>query len=383
LFAQVNWYAPIKDFSFHISLVKQYPFSPSLHRNSSSFSKSWEMFRSFPDGAKQLYYDCLTYQYINDASKNKHSSWQNIKTIQDKDKATKRWTKLPHLHVNDHSIGYIPRRQKEQQRRLIKDLLSCAPVVTLWGIIPVFGNAFVVLGIIFPRLLLSRHFYNEEKMLLFLELEYIQKLVHYEKLASIIFTSNNFDLKSHAKSINSMGDAAGLLLTEGDDLFKIIDYKQGDNSISLNTLSREHLLQLSLATGIFKFTNHLNAFMVKILPLQLVKYFLKKNAKEIINDDAHLIREQLGMFACHMLTDEEVLVACAMRGLPTTRNISIQQMRECLSNYLKLMEDLDTASKSGDVEDSISMEALELFVLHMQPIRYALRDVDNHNMLVK
>lgn len=340
-------------------------------RNFSDLGEAWQSFKNFPKGVKQLYNDCLTYKNIEAASKSKRNAWTRLKSIHELNTSPKRWSKLPFLQ-NDERPGYIPRRQNELQRRLKYDILSCAPVVTLYLSIPVIGNVFVFLGIAFPRLLLSRQFYSKDQVRIFSDIEHKQKKIHYKALAELAW--GKYGSKASIDSMTTMNkeDVAGPLFIDARPLLQMFESASDTSFQSLETLSRDHLMQLSLATGLLRFGDSINASVVKLIPSQLLRYILKNVAKEIITDDALLLKEFSDLNELSSFSDDEVISACSLRGLPIDNTTSIDQMRTCLSNYLMMMNHLDSVNDKEGAHQMISVESLELFVLHIQAIRYQL-----------
>ena len=335
-------------------------------RNRSQLHETYKQMIHFPKGVEQLYNDCLTYSYIDNASKTKRNAWtRNKKVMQDELKERwKQWSTQYWIENQNEDLGLIPRRQKEHQRQVEKDLLSCAPIVML-SIIPIVGNFFTLVGIAYPRLLLSRQFTNKEQKRIFYDLEYKQKERNYINLSKLCMKTTNWINIDIMISLMNQNDVAGPFTFQLDPILREWNKSYG----SIERLSRTHLIQLSLTSGIFRFSESINVYLCHMLPSKWLIHYLQKKAKDILYDDALLIQEQYDPKNCHSLTDDEILSACHLRGIPTDASISIKDMRTSLSNYLIMMKYIDDMK-----EQSLSLPSLELFVLHFQPLRYYMKN---------
>lgn len=252
-----------------------------------------------------------------------------------------RWSPLV-TFSNSIRPGRIPRRQYEHQRRLRDDLASCGPLVLLW-LLPVVGSVFGVLGIAFPRLLLSRQFYTVEMLRSYQQIEFKQRLKYYEPLISLQLSCE----------------------TTSEDPTNLLGHLH-EKGFSVESLRRDHLVVLALATGVVKLVDPLNVALMKVCPSFIVRRRLQTISKKIIQDDYLLLEEDHDKSKCSSLTDDEISAACSFRGLPTKEDMCINQLRTILVRYLEMIRYLDESDQVA--HNIINYDTWESFVLHVPAV---------------
>ena len=130
-------------------------------------------------------------------------------------------------------------------------------------------------------------------------------------------------------------------------------------------------------------------FLQAFFPSKYLQHRLLKISEDIIMDDAALLEEGQLDDGCDDMTDDEVLDACWLRGLPVgrfansgavgientaTKEREIGSMRNLLTNHLRMMsfvmvdEGSGLRSRGSLVRDS----SLQLLVLHLPAIRHKM-----------
>jgi len=153
-------------------------------------------------------------------------------------------------------------------------------------------------------------------------------------------------------------DAGGPLLTESsiDFLYQLFFQSGGHTVVSISTLQNTHIHSLALVNNLaapLLLPSSLSPlFLQTCLPSRYLQYKLKVLAEDIIMDDAALIEEGQIDSKCSGMTEEEVLDACWMRGLPVGRFVhcsgskldsgveedEVHLMRSILTNHLQMMQ---------------------------------------------
>lgn len=333
-----------------------------------------EIVKAFPSGMKQLYADILRYKNIHDASRTRLNAW----TVRRNPLTHLGYYKVPFIIMDEElRPGRIPRREHEEQRRLKEDLRKVLPIVAMWVIpIPFIGSILVSFAVMFPRQTLSRQFLNPYQRQLFASIEYRQCKGNFYTLGEYVFNS----LMISAKRINISSlenDAAGPVL----DLMPFyavfanaLPEKEAKNFVlpvgklsSLELYPREHLISLALANGLYQhLPEPLSTLATRICPW--LRQEIRRMGTNITNDDTLLLEEAYDSNECESMTDEEVMDACLVRGLPVT--VSCEEMRVCLTNHLTMIRTLKERIPSEKRKDS---QSLKLLTMHLSSIRYYLR----------
>ena len=154
--------------------------------------------------------------------------------------------------------------------------------------------------------------------------------------------------------LETSGDQGGTLLPKG-------------KLANLDMYPRDHLVTLALASGLYQtFPDSLSGPVTRVTPSVLIRHIVRRRAQEVATDDALLLEEAYDENGCEALTEEELLEACFVRGLPVT--VPPVEMRRCLTNHLKMIRALKQRLPNGT-----PTEAFELFTLHLPAIRHYLR----------
>lgn len=331
-----------------------------------------ERIKNFPQGAKQLYNDMLRYKNIHDASRTRQNAW----TVR-RNPLYRGNYQLPFI-IMDEEIrpGRIPRREHEEQRRLKEDLRKVLPIVALWAV-PFIGTALVFFPVLIPRQTLSRQFFNQYEKELYAAIEYRQCQSHYYALGDYVFTSAMIS----AKRLNTSKlpeDAAGPILDLMPFYVMFTDSlpeKETKNFVlpvgklaHLESYPREHLIALALANGLYQhLPDSLSTLAARLCPW--LRREIHRIGTNIAEDDAMLLEEAYDLYGCESMTDQEVLDACLLRGLPVT--LSREEMRLCLTNHLGMIRTLkERVSSENDRQPS---EGLKLLTMHLPSIRYYLK----------
>lgn len=266
---------------------------------------------------------------------------------------------------------HVTYREHDEQRRLKDDVRKVGPVVLLW-IPPGIGYLAMFLVILAPRQALSRQFYNRYEKELYASIEYRQCKRHFRALAEQVFGSVMVNV--HSLDIPVTGqDAAGptvdlvAFYSVFSDTAESVDSRLPAGKLAhLEAYPREHLTSLALANGLYQsFPDPLSRLFAYLCP------WLRSEVRRIANlvgtDDKLLLEEAYDSNGCESLTDQEVLDACLMRGLPVT--VSYAEMRECLTNHLTMIRALQESLPNSHT----TPEGLKLFTLHLSALRYYLR----------
>ena len=260
--------------------------------------------------------------------------------------------------------GIIPRQQIEQQRMLRHDIRIALPLVIL-SIPPIIGYIPVLMAIISPRQWMSRHFFNNHERLLNASIEVEQRRQHSTDLSQSLFQLLNMKHTNIPHHFSNK-DLVGPIL----DLVPL--YQQWDKTLhaSDRILSvRHHLVLLATMSGYLqRFPPILADPIRSILPSAWLRADILQHSDELCRDDDLLIQEGYDIMACNIMTNDEVVEACWLRGLPigiisTTGIGNYTAMREQLTMHLIMMKEL--RNKIGT-----NRQHLPLLTLHVTALRY-------------
>jgi len=322
----------------------------STHHQHHRPQKWWERIQNFPKNATKLCNDISRSKTINDASKTIPNAWN----------------------------GTIPRRQTEQQRMVLYDVRIALPLLIV-SIPPFIGYIPVLLAILSPRQWMSRQFFNTFEIISNARIELSQRQMQYKDLAEHFWTLVGIDPRM---------DKGIIVLEEGDSVGPIVDFRsvvealhQGNTETStttLSTISRHHMITLALASGYLqRFPSIITKWLVPAIPFTWLCYDMEQHAYHITKDDDLLIDEGYDIKYCHDMTDDEVLEACLIRGMPIT---TVAVMREQLTIYLTMMRRLREELPS--VVTGSKSEPFRLFTLHVTALRCHLKIVkSSHNII--
>ena len=97
---------------------------------------------------------------------------------------------------------------------------------------------------------------------------------------------------------------------------------------------------------------------------------IKKLGFDLWRDDRLCLEENYHLDKCRGMTDDEVREACLLRGLPVL--FSYDEMRDCLTNHLLMMDGL--LKKRGH---NVPKQHLQIFALHVPAIRKFFKKTNN------
>jgi hypothetical protein len=288
------------------------------------------------------------------------------------------------------SSNYLStRRPQEHIRQISRDLQVTLPTVAAFVLVPMVGSAFMFLGLMFPRLLLSRQFHTKQQRWHFATKEFSERRGYFERLSDDFWGScmrvmprlilcSTVDDKNETllhrsttaglpqvlepMTYHEMDDAGGPVLTKLsiNVLYRLLQQlpsssSGGDNNTlpSISSLQNTHIHSLSLANNLaapLLLPSSLSPiFLQTCLPIRYLKYKLVTLAEDIIADDAALIEEGQIDIQCSGMREDEVLDACWLRGLPVGRFVhgaqernsegdEVHMMRKELTNHLQMMK---------------------------------------------
>ena len=301
-----------------------------------------ELIKYFPTGMKLLFKNIQQYYNITAASQSPNNKW-----------------------TTQGGINYIPRRQSEQQRQLIRDVWKVAFPVSYINL-PILGNTIWILIAWKPNLFLSKQFFEFQYHRSFVSEEYRERRGAFSKVANdfwrtVMMDEQSSETKELLQINTDVGDDAGVIL-DGVALHELFRRGSGRGNIQWDSIPRQQLVQIAAVSG-------MSSFISMVMPRSIVQVRLQAKVKDIVLDDANLLREKHHLVNNERLTDEEVMDACALRGLPCHLGQSFDSMRTCLTNYLFIMEAVhQNIGKDRLIKDEEGI----MFVLHLQPIRFQL-----------
>jgi len=367
----------LRDYSVDSKKIEAKPVSPRYA--SPSF---YEILQAIPTGIKKITNEIRAYNNIEDASRTRQNAWtvksqlskaeHPATTIESSSASMDNEISFPH---NTNRLGRIPRRQQEQQRRLLRELKIALPV-TLAAMLPVIGNVFILAIAISPRYFLSYHFLKEEYIRSFAAQGYGQRLAHYSQCADNFCHLIEITPIEEALNLLKMDvlchDAAGPIFGDVMPLYNFFSQRNTkSDKLKVTTkipdiafMTREHIITLAHSSG-------LSSPILWLLPRFWISYRLKEIVNDISMDDLLLIEERHHEERCILLTKEEVREACVIRGLPTKIDTSLEEMRNCLTNHLYMMEQIIVSVGKRALKESVA----SLFILYLPVLRQKLRSI--------
>ena len=377
------------------------------------FSRLLSIVKTFNIGLQKLKSDFFTSLYIREAEETKSFLQRKIRLQYEQRRKKMRLHEKHGIHVvvqegtKQREIAFIPsivhslaagndrnvhqtlypeerfyassnylstRRPQEQLRQISRDLQVTLPTVAAFVFIPFVGYSFLLLGMMFPRLLLSRQFHTKEQRWHFATKEFGDRRGYFDRLNTdfwgfcmrpmpgLVMTDDGNTTKNIIRqdpiprfmeplTYYAM-DASGPILTESSIrlLYQLLVEGRRTAS-SVSNLQNTHIHSLSLANNLaapLLLPSSLSPlFLQTCLPSRYLQSKLTTLAEDIIIDDSALIEEGEIGIKCSGLTEEEVLDACWMRGLPlgrftnssySGREEEVQMMRIMLTNHLQMMQ---------------------------------------------
>lgn len=284
---------------------------------------------------------------------------------------------------NNNKKNYLStRRPQEHIRQISRDLQVTLPTVAAFVLVPMVGSAFMFLGLMFPRLLLSRQFHTKQQRWHFATKEFGERRGYFERLSDDFWGScmrvmprlilcstaddKNETMMPLPQVLEPMTyheiDAGGPVLTKLsiNILYRLLQQLpssrsgEDNNTLpSISSLQNTHIHSLSLANNLaapLLLPSSLSPiFLQTCLPIRYLQYKLVTLAEDIIADDAALIEEGQIDIQCSGMREDEVLDACWLRGLPVGRFVhgveernskddELHIMRKELTNHLQMMK---------------------------------------------
>ena len=307
------------------------------------------------------------------------------------------------------------RRPQEHLRQISRDLQTTLPTVAAFLLIPFVGYTFLLLGMMFPRLLLSRQFHTREQRWDFATMEYSERRQWFEKLSIDFWGScmirrmplllvHDSRVDDGEEAVNEpepyldslQMDAGGPVFNKQSmlTLYNLFQHNKSQGGrdaskiLSINNLQSTHLHSLALsnnlAAPILLPFNLAPLFLQTCLPSLYLQQKLTTLAEDIIMDDSALIEEGQLESKCIGMTEEEILDACWLRGLPVGRFVTmnnnvqcsthgregeVEMMRTALTHHLQMIEDI---TKHSPLREIVRDSTLHLLVLHLPAIRYSM-----------
>lgn len=294
-------------------------------------------------------------------------------------------------HSLKDSLSFIiPWRQQAQQRQFLSGLYTVAPVVTLF-MVPIVGYLPMLLSVVLPRQLLSRHFYNEYEILHYNQLAYQQRLPFYPRIVE--FWPKTIMEHSTESGVNwSVHD----ICTVYNTYFRAATNETAaakNFSFSLAALDqypRDYLIALALSSGLYDTLPPSLQYWCAAngTPSWYLRRFLRQLARTIAHDDSVLCHEEQivssspggkeGSFVDTMTT-VELMDACLLRGLRIAQ-ASREEMTTALLQHLHTTDavrKLHSASANATRDDTRVTptdfdEQIGLFAIHLPILQQGL-----------
>ena len=375
------------------------------------FTKVLSTVRHFNNGLSRLKSDFLISLHIRDADESrihlnrKLDKLRRTQNVKDEDTCLQLVERRQKL-ISKHLPRLTTRRSARHVVQIRKDLQTTLPTV-LGFLIPVAGYAFLILGVMFPKVLLSRQFHTKEQRREFAMDEFGFRQSWFGDV------SRNFwgSFMTTQPKVDKVGvdsakmDAAGPVLNETYMLHlyelchkAIPSVSQTSNAFSGLPIAQLH--SLALACNLPSILPFPAAFSSELLRFCFPRKFLETRltamAEDIIVDDATLIEEGNVANECSNLTDDEVMSACLARGLPVgrfTRDAVLKEqeadcMKRLLTNHLKMIQYVMMVRETmsidghnlmtggvgiGSKRSLVRDHALQLLVLHLAAIRCEMK----------
>eukprot|EP00521_Asterionellopsis_glacialis_P009674 CAMPEP_0195287470 /NCGR_PEP_ID=MMETSP0707-20130614/4513_1 /TAXON_ID=33640 /ORGANISM="Asterionellopsis glacialis, Strain CCMP134" /LENGTH=218 /DNA_ID=CAMNT_0040347227 /DNA_START=330 /DNA_END=986 /DNA_ORIENTATION=+ len=149
----------------------------------------------------------------------------------------------------------------------------------------------------------------------------------------------------------------------------------------LDSYPREHWIALAHVAGTHQsFRKELSHTMTDLSPSWWLELSIRRIGNEVYEDDRLLLEEEYDSNECQSLTNQELVEACLLRGLPVI--VSYDEMRHCLTNHLSMIRQLNASlmkrnNETGSLKslhDANGEEGYKLFVLHLSALRWHLKE---------
>jgi LETM1-like protein len=341
-------------------------------------------------------YPARSYKNIHDASRTRINAWTLDPPYPRRASAStselaRSTGKANRVLRHDDSMfvpGRVPRRQREQQRQLVEDLHVVLPLVVAW-LPPIVGYLPMILAVLAPRQVLSRHFWNPYEIELYAHQESNQRRHFFGRVAELFWNATT-NLPREPPLVVLGSDAAGPVIDPRPLFAGVFDTNNKEAAHSENLyasflrsvdgLPDEYLVPLALASGsLANLGRSRDDYLLPRLlagwcaPRRVLQYRVRRTARAIAVDDALLIEEGAHVNHCQNLSDLEVMDACLLRGLPLSKDAF--EMRQCLSNHVAMVAlvHLDASRQVSEQRGGGSKhrytEAFGLLSLHLSILR--------------
>lgn len=334
---------------------------------------TWERVKYFPTAVKLTWKDWLLYNNIHDASRTRLNSW----TIDHPRNRSKPVRDILTYH-NECRPGRIPRRQHEQQRRFVEDAWKVGPLILAY-LPPIIGYIPMLLAIVAPRQVLSRRFHNSYEIRTYSEIQFQQRRSEFAGVAEKFISSTAMGRKLTVDDVTIVGEDSAGPIFDAYPFSTVFQYRAGTSSLyklrrgflsDIDSIPLEYLREFALAVGVNQTLPHwMSVQVTAFLPAFVIRGWVRRIAIAVAEDDFLLLSEDADDFGCVSLTDQEVIDASLMRGLPI--NIPIDEMRHCLTNHLMMVAKAKERAVNRPL-DGVS-EGFGLFSLHLPILRAYFR----------
>lgn len=184
-------------------------------------------------------------------------------------KEAKHIAKFQFNHVKNlirRSESKLSRKEINQTRSHTESVKRLLPIL-LFYVVPIIGNFPIFIALIYPKHLLTYHFWSDEQKILFLHQEFNERRDHAFKLFN-----NNKNIYQNKQ----MHENVEYLLSL-------------DDMLRLSNLTNAHLRCLAGSNGIFS-----NQFLLNTSPKWVLLFKLRKRAREILQEDKLILDDSLG-----------------------------------------------------------------------------------------
>ncbi|XP_068688274.1 LETM1 domain-containing protein 1-like isoform X1 [Montipora foliosa] len=269
-------------------------------RGDSRIQKLGKVVAAFVGGSKQLGKDVKLMFEIQKKLKNNSYNWDILKTEE-----------IIHLH----------------QTR--KDLLKSLPVVVAF-FIPFLGYVVPFVAFLYPKQLLSRHYWQPHQKEKFVIQDITRRRRHYLPLVREVGRLA-LGYKAHSQSEDLMSTSVKVVEKQhpsNQELLNAVEFFKGE-LLSFDYLPRYHLKKLSHVWLISPW-----------LPNRFLRSRLKRILKSVKKEDAALKR--VGFRHLH---EEQLKAVCHSRGLDTT-DVDPEALVQWLADWVEL------SNAAGDTDES-------------------------------
>ncbi|XP_065051998.1 LETM1 domain-containing protein 1-like [Rhopilema esculentum] len=252
--------------------------------------------------------------------------WEGCKQLLWVD-ARKAWATKRKLKRHDYDLTILTREELRHLRQTQKDIIKSLPVALLF-FIPFIGYFAPVIGYLFPKRLLSHQFWDIEQRKKFAFEDHSKRSQYYLPLVQELGWSSR-ELQNQQLFSLCIKVIDGCHI-ENESIIKLKDVFK-DDVMSIKKMPRFHLIKLC------------KTWLLPVkwyIPSKVLREFLSYRIKQIIEDDAAIRRDGIGI-----LSDLCLRQACHARGLDKY-SFAIPLMKEWLEDWLRLTASVSVEDKS-------------------------------------